>query len=136
LTAALCALPCVVGPLFACSSTPELEDEGWRAGGKADENGVTLRYKSYDVMFTNPLCREYTYASPVPSADGSTTLTAKPKNVYCSYDDMAASAARPESPQHKLLSWLEPLDAGDEVFLAFLSFSNVAVADALCAAAE
>lgn len=123
-------------PLLACASQESSDDEGWRPGGKADDTGVTLRYQSYDVLFTNPLCREYTYAAPVATADGSGELTAKPKNVYCSRTDIPASAARPESPQHKLLSWIEPLGAGDEVFLAYLSFSNAAVSDALCAAAQ
>ena len=66
------------------------------------------------------------------TADGTASLTQKPKNVWCSSADVAASAARPESPQHKLLSWLDGLGAGDEVFLAYLSFSNRAVADRLC----
>lgn len=123
-------------PLFACSAGSDVADEGWRPGGKADDTGVTLRFKTYDVLFTNPLCREYTYPQPVASADGSTQLTAKPKNVYCSYGDAPASAAREESPQNKLLSWLTPLEAGDEVFLAYLSFSNTAVADELCAGAQ
>jgi hypothetical protein len=130
-TATLCALP-----LFACSAAGTLGDEGWHPAGsdKADDtaSGVTLDYNSYDVLFTNPLCREYTYPSPAETADGSLSLTAKPKNVYCSRDDIPASAARLSSPQNKLLTWLTPLGAGDEVFLAFLSFSNAAVGDELC----
>ncbi len=131
-TAALCALP-----LFACSAAGTLGDEGWHpeGSGKADDTtGVTLDYQSYDVLFTNPLCREYTYPTPVDTADGTSTLAAKPKNVYCSRSDIAASAARESSPQNKLLTWLTPLGAGDEVFLAFLSFSNTTVGDELCAA--
>lgn len=130
-SAALFALP-----LVACTAPEGTDDEDWRPGGKADDTGVTLHYASYDVLFTNPLCREYTYVSPVPTADGSAMLTAKPKNVWCSHADVPASAARPESPQHKLLSWIEPLGVGDEIFLAYLSFSNRDVSDALCAAAE
>jgi hypothetical protein len=134
LSAALVALP-----LVACSGPSEPADDGWHpaSSGKADNaTGVNLDYRSYDVLFTNPLCREYTYASPMQTADGSRTLTTKPKNVYCSHEDIAASAARESSPQNKLLSWLRPLVAGDEVFLAFLSFSNAAVGDELCAAAQ
>jgi hypothetical protein len=120
----------------ACGAAgDETEDNDWGPDGKADETAVPLRFDSYDVLFTNPLCREYTYAEPVESVDGSRELTAKPKNVYCTYADMDASAARPTSPQHKLLSWIEPLGADDEIFLAYLSFSNRTVADALCAAA-
>lgn len=126
----LLALPLLV----ACGATDVIDDEGWLPEGKADEVNVPLRYKSYDVLFTNPLCREYTYASGVESADGTTTLTAKPKNVYCSSSDIPASAARPTSPQNKLLAWVETLGSSDEIFLAYLSFSNRAVGDALCAA--
>ena len=121
-------------PLAACGATDIVDDEGWLPEGKADEVAVPLRYDSYDVMFTNPLCREYEYATPIETADGSKTLTAKPKNVFCSHTDIPASAARPESPQNKLLTWITPLGADDEIFLAFLSFSNQAVGDALCAA--
>lgn len=126
-------------PLVACAAPTgdgDEGDDGWRPGGKADETGEALRYQSYDVLFTNPLCREYTYASPVKTADGSRTLTTKPKNVYCSHTDVAASAARPTSPQHKLLQWLEPLGPDDEVFLAYLSFSNATVGDRLCTLAQ
>ncbi len=128
-------------PVMACGGDDddgydETADEGWRPGGKVDEAGEPLRYRSYDVLFTNPLCREYSYPTPVKTADGSKTLTKKPKNVYCSSSDAAASASRPTSPQNKLLEWLEPLGADDEVFLAFLSFSNRPVADRLCALAQ
>ncbi|MDQ3365076.1 MAG: phospholipase D-like domain-containing protein [Myxococcota bacterium] len=125
-------MPTFVG----CAADEVLDDDGWHpADGKADEAAVPLRYQSYDVLFTNPLCADYPYATPLQTVDGSKTLTAKPKNVFCTYDDVTASAARPTSPQHKLLEWLEPLGAGDEIFLAYLSFSNAAVADKLCAAA-
>ncbi len=122
-------------PLMACAGSggdADQGDEGWRPEGKADEAGSPLKYKTYDVLFTNPLCREYTYPTPLKTADGSATLTNKPKNVYCSKTDVPASAARESSPQNKLLEWLAPLGAADEVFLAYLSFSNVAVSDRLC----
>jgi hypothetical protein len=112
------------------------DDFGWQPGGKGDETGVTLSYESYDVLFTNPVCREYRYASPIPTADGSGTIAGKPKNVYCKYGDVPASAARASSPQYRVLEWVNGLASGDEIFLAYLSFSNVAVSDALCAAAQ
>ncbi|MGE0401499.1 MAG: phospholipase D-like domain-containing protein [Kofleriaceae bacterium] len=132
LAASLLALP-----LMACAADEPI-DEDWHpnAGGKADDTGNPLAYKTYDVLFTNPLCREYAYPTPTRTADGSATLTKKPKNVYCSSGDMAASAARESSPQNKLLAWLEPLDGNDEVFLAYLSFSNATVGDRLCELAE
>jgi len=122
--------------LIGCSGLTGDQDEGWRDDGKADGTGVTLKYKSYDILFTNPLCREYTYATPIKTADGSKTLTAKPKNVYCSHEDIAVSAARPTSPQNKLISWIHDLGANDEIFLAYLSFSNQAVAGELCSALQ
>jgi phosphatidylserine/phosphatidylglycerophosphate/cardiolipin synthase-like enzyme len=136
LTAALLALP-----LAACGAEDDLEwygngDEDWHPGGKQDGMEVPLRFKSYDVLFTNPLCREYTYPTPVETADGTETLTAKPKNVYCSHEDIDASAARPTSPQHRLVEWVSALGDGDEIFLAYLSFSNKAVSAKLCDAAK
>jgi hypothetical protein len=123
--------------LAACSQNDATDDEDWRPGGKADDaTAVTLQYKSYEVLFTNPLCQEYRYAEPMDTADGEDRLTAKPRNVYCSRLDMAASAARPSSPQNKLIEWIKPLDDSDEIFLAYLSFSNAAVGDELCAAAQ
>lgn len=97
----------------------------------------TLQYKSYEVLFTNPLCQTYSYSSPVATADGTGQISAKPKNVYCSPGpDYDSSGNRPSSPQRRMLEWLDPLDAGDEVFLAYLSFSNKPVADELCDAAQ
>jgi hypothetical protein len=126
-------------PLAACgggTDDPYADDEGWGPGGKGDETGVTLSYRSYDVLFTNPVCREYSYETPVETADGSATLETKPKNVYCSPEDVPASAARPSSPQFRLVEWVRSLADGDEIFLAYLSFSNVVVGDELCAALD
>lgn len=95
-----------------------------------------LQYKSYRVLFTNPVCKTYSYSSPVPRAGGQGTVEAKPKNVYCMPSDAGASGARPSSPQYALLEWLKPLQAGDEVFMAYLSFSNKVVGAELCAAAK
>lgn len=123
----------------AADDTPAWDgngDEDWHPGGKEDGQDVPLRFASYDVLFTNPLCREYTYPTPIETADGTATLTTKPKNVYCSHEDIEASAARPTSPQHRLVEWITPLGAGDEIFLAYLSFSNKAVSAKLCDAAK
>jgi hypothetical protein len=125
--------------LAACGANEGRPDDG--AGGKADDpddepTGATLHYKSYDVVFTNPLCRDYAYDAPVASADGSTMLRQKPRNVWCTKaSDWTPSASRPTSAQSRLVAWVDSLGAGDEVFFAFLSFSNTAVKDALCGAA-
>lgn len=111
--------------------------DGSGVGGKADgtEDGPALRYAKYEVLFTNPLCGPYAYGQPVPTADGSGEVTGKPANVYCiASRDAAPSGMRPNTPQQRILDWLAPLGEGDEVFLAFLTFSNRPVSDALCAA--
>lgn len=88
----------------------------------------------YDVRFTNPVCAEYKYDSPVLSNSGD-TLTAKPKNAYCKNSDEAASAAQSEAPIKKLLSWINDKNT-KEIFFTYLSFSNDTVLEALCSAIE
>ena len=101
-----------------------------------DARSLWTARRGYDVVFTNPLCREYRFDAPVMSADGSTMLEGKPRNVYCTKSsDWAGSASRPTSAQSRLVAWVDALGEGDEVFFAFLSFSNTAVKDALCGAA-
>lgn len=88
----------------------------------------------YEVLFTNPICREYKYAAPEVANNGQ-MLTAKPKNVYCKTSDLKASAARPESPQYRLLEWIKD-EKTTEIFMAYLSFSNSEVAKELCNAVK
>src|SRR5690349_13561459 len=57
-------LACLSLPVAACGASDMIDDEGWLPEGKADEVAVPLKYKSYDVLFTNPLCAQYDYASP------------------------------------------------------------------------
>ncbi len=91
-----------------------------------------LRPYEFEVLFTNPVCAEYRYPTPVLANDG-TTLEAKPRNVYCKSSDLAASASRSISPQFRLIEWTND-PATKEIFMAFLSFSNEDVGRALCAA--
>lgn len=100
------------------------------------EEGPALAFDEYTVLFTNPTCRTYAYGpdQSVVSVDG-TALTQKPKDVWCSKADTAASSARPESPQAKLLSWIGAEEV-NEVFFAYFTMSNAAVTDALCKAVE
>jgi phosphatidylserine/phosphatidylglycerophosphate/cardiolipin synthase-like enzyme len=91
-------------------------------------------YKPYkfEVLFTNPECEEYKYPTPVRANNG-TLLTAKPKNVYCKAQDHAASAKRKTSPHFRLLEWINHSET-KEIFMAYLSFSNSEITDALCSA--
>jgi hypothetical protein len=127
--------------LPACAELAS-DDAPAAPGGKADdlaacgEDRVCLDYASYDVMFTNPVCAQRDYPAPLERAGGEGTVAGKPKNVYCSPDDAAASGARPSSPQHRLLEWIDATGAGDTIFLAYLSFSSVPAQQALCEAIE
>ncbi|MBL4685178.1 MAG: hypothetical protein JKY37_11355 [Nannocystaceae bacterium] len=134
--AALLAFP-------ACTSNSSAEQSGGKggAGGKADdirtcaEGRTCLQFRSYEVLFTNPVCSTYNYDAPVSEVDGEREILAKPKNVYCNGEfDSDASRLRDSSPQSRLLEWVNALDAGDEIFLAYLSFSDATVAAALCEA--
>lgn len=134
--AALLSLP-------ACSTGPTGSDADAKggAGGKADdvracaEGRNCLQFRSYDVLFTNPLCASYPYDEPLSEVDGERDIVAKPKNVYCNGDfDSDNSRLRDSSPQSRILEWTNALQAGDEMFLAYLSFSDQDVTDALCEA--
>jgi hypothetical protein len=121
--------------IFSACKTPDPqgtkvlgdEDDGTYAGGK-------LRYKEYEVRFTNPVCKDYKYTQPVKSNAGA-LLTQKPKDVFCSNTDKTVSGSRPEAPQYKLLSWIND-PATKEIFFAYLSFSNSTVMKAVCEAVK
>lgn len=105
----------------------------------SDAYSVTREYSEsefeYDVRFTNPECRTYRYQRGIENRAGDKILREKPRNVYCSSRDRRASENRRESPTTKLLNWIEDPNT-EEIFMAFLSFSNGTVADALCKAVK
>lgn len=84
----------------------------------------------YEPLFTNPICREYKYEKPVTANNGE-TLYAKPKNVYCKPSDAKISAERADSPQTRLLDWINDSKT-NEIYMTYFTFSNQAVANALC----
>jgi hypothetical protein len=96
--------------------------------------GPKLAFDEYSVLFTNPVCRKYSYSADreVLSNSGE-RLTAKPENVFCTSSDAAPSGARDTSPQKKLLDWIKDPET-KEIFFAYLSFSNKVVAAELCSA--
>ncbi len=87
---------------------------------------------SYEVLFTNPICREYRYDRAIESVSGK-PLEAKPKNVFCRRGDAQASAERPDSPQTRLIQWIRDPEI-QEIFMASLSLSNSAIKRELCQA--
>jgi len=130
--------------LSACQdSSSSGADGAGGPGGKADDVGgscgegrTCLDYQSYEVLFTNPVCETYGYDTPLPTVGGG-TVAAKPKNVYCTKEfDSENSGTRVSSPQTRILDWIDSTSAGDEIFLAYLSFSDGKVADALCSAID
>jgi hypothetical protein len=96
--------------------------------------GPPLAYLDYQVLFTNPTCADYPYGQEVHS-EGGELLTQKPKDAFCTHDDINASGDRAESPQHQLLEWINDPET-TEIFFTYLSFSNSTVQKALCQAVE
>ncbi len=134
----LVALPLLLG---GCGAADGDEPGNTGISGKADGfNGCQsgrncIDLKSYEVLFTNPVCGTYAYDAPMSTVEGTGEVAAKPKNVYCTKAfDGEASRLRESSPQFRLLEWIDATGAGDEIFLAYLSFSDADVADALCEA--
>ncbi len=84
----------------------------------------------HEVLFTNPICADYIYETPVSANDG-TLLTQKTKNAYCTRRDAKLSGERDSSPQQRLVDLINNEET-KEIFLAFLSFSDKRVLGALC----
>jgi hypothetical protein len=122
-------LSLVTTALVGCGGDPMSSSDD-----QFNTEGPPLAYDEYQVLFTNPECDLYEYDQEVRSENGE-ILTAKPKNVFCSYDDGYASGDRPESPQHKLLEWIDD-PSTNEIFFTYLSFSSSTVLKALCSAIE
>jgi phosphatidylserine/phosphatidylglycerophosphate/cardiolipin synthase-like enzyme len=86
----------------------------------------------YEVLFTNPECELYEYGETMLANNG-TSLSAKPKNVYCKTSDFESSAKRNSSPHNRLTQYIED-PTTKEIFMAYLSFSNESIRDSLCLA--
>jgi hypothetical protein len=128
------AVSCVGGPLTE-------GDSAQVAPGK-------LKYRSYDVLFTNPDCGvrdpsgdhavtgPYDLVNEVATVGGGTRSTAH-RNAYCfGQYDSNASGIRPSSPLYRLRDWISHTNAGDEIFAAYFSFSNAKIVSELSAAAQ
>lgn len=121
--------------LLAFAGLPACGGDDGTTGDEQDvTQGPKLRFDEYQVLFTNPVCKLYPYGpdQDVVSESGE-KLTAKPENVFCTSADSPASAARPESPQNKLITWIKDPSV-KEIFFTYLSFSNSAVTKELCSA--
>lgn len=97
---------------------------------------VDTPFYNYDVIFTNPICNEYTYDESEMVVDNEgTPLRAKPKNVYCKNEDKEKNELREGSVQQRLETLLTD-NSLKKIFLTYLSFSNDKVKDALCEVAK
>lgn len=86
----------------------------------------------FEALFTNPVCETYKYDRAIITHSGN-TVNSKPDDVYCKPADEAASVARKNSPQYRLVEWISAKDT-KEIHLAYLSFSSKNVVNAVCSA--
>lgn len=86
----------------------------------------------FEALFTNPVCETYNYDRAIITHSGN-TISSKPDDVYCKPADEAASVARKNSPQYRLVEWISAKDT-KEIHLAYLSFSNKNIVTAMCSA--
>jgi hypothetical protein len=126
------------GALLACddggSSPPG--DDAVEGDVQYFTTGPKLAYDEYTVLFTNPVCKKYSYpADQEVLSNAGERLTHKPENVFCAPSDADASGARESSPQKKLLDWIKDSET-KEIFFTYLSFSNKVVAAELCKAVQ
>lgn len=83
----------------------------------------------YQVLFTNPVCEGYKYEFKAKDRYGR-RIFEKPKGAWCESKDASESGKRWNSPQNRLISWINDPET-KEVFFTYLSFSNSAVTKAL-----
>ncbi len=84
----------------------------------------------YEVLFTNPVCKQYFYNETVVSNSGD-ELISKTKDAYCKSSDSSKSRARKNSPHRRLKDWIKDKNT-KEIFMAYLSFSNGDIQKELC----
>jgi len=132
--------------LVACgASVTACGDETAASSGDGDAvegdvqefgTGPKLVFDEYSVLFTNPVCKKYSYpAGEEVLSNAGERLTNKPENVFCAQSDSAPSAARDTSPQRKLIDWINDPET-KEIFFAYLSFSNKVVGAEICKAVQ
>lgn len=88
----------------------------------------------FEALFTNPVCATYTYDRALITQSGS-SINSKPDDVYCKPSDETTSVSRRDAPQYRLIEWISA-PTTKELKLAYLSFSNKNIANALCSAVK
>ena len=87
---------------------------------------------NYDVLFTNPDCKEHTYKDPINSVKGELIYN-KPKNAYCKPEENKKVEEQKHTPFYRIKEWIRDPET-KEIFMAYLSFSKKAIRDELCTA--
>lgn len=120
----------VLAVVAGCIGTPVSENES------ANVESNPLKYRRYDVLFTNPVCGPYDLEQEVDTVGGGSRDKTH-ENAYCfPQRDSTPSGSRPSSPLYNLKAWIDGTGQGDEIFAAYFSFSNKKIKDALCGAAQ
>jgi hypothetical protein len=120
----------VLAVVAGCVGSPMGENES------ANVESNPLKYRRYDVTFTNPVCGPYDLATEMDTVGGGTRDQTR-ENAYCfPQRDSGPSGARPTSPLFNLLAWINGTVEGDEIFAAYFSFSNSKIKSALRDAAR
>lgn len=120
----------------ACGADAQADGADDAIEGDVQEfgTGPKLAFDEYTVLFTNPVCKKYSYpADGEVLSNAGERLLHKPENVFCTSSDAAESGARETSPQKKLVDWIRDPET-KEIFFAYLSFSNRVIAAELCEA--
>jgi hypothetical protein len=86
----------------------------------------------YDVSFTNPICQEYFYETPLETESGK-LVKGKPKNAYCKPGDFLNVDKQKNNPHDKILQLIRDPKT-KEIFMSYLSFSKKTIIDGLCEA--
>ncbi len=95
-----------------------------------DDSNIT-KDTYFEVLFSEPSCKKYSYTSSVKSIKG-TALKSKPHNIFCrSQNDLISSGDNHKSPQFRMLEWINDPNA-KEIIFSSLSFRNQAIKKALC----
>ena len=132
---AVAAGACAIG---CGDETPATDGSGDAVEGDVQEfgTGPKLAFDEYSVLFTNPLCKKYSYReNDQVISNAGAPLMNKPEGAYCTQSDSVPSAARESSPQNKLISWINDPET-KEIFFAYLSYSNKVVGAEICKAIQ
>ena len=86
----------------------------------------------YELIFTNPICSNYYYKTPLDSENGE-LVRQKPKDAYCKPEDSANVDKQKNNPHYKILEWIRDKKT-KEIFMSYLSFSKRSVVKELCQA--